>query len=279
MRFVKLHGTRNDYVLVDARDLDLDATPLAQAMCDRYGGVGSDGLLLVRPSSQAALRMQMFNPDGSEAEMCGNGIRCFTKYAVESGLIPGKGPVPIQTGAGIKTVWPHVEKGRVTRVRVDMGAPILTPSKVPVAYTRDEGPVIDYPISIDGVDLRVTCVSMGNPHAIAFLDTPVGDFPLDKIGPKMEHHPFFPRRVNFSIVNILDRSNLRTRVWERGAGLTLSCGTGACAIMVASRLKGAVGDEIRLQVPGGVLTLSWDGKGPVYLEGPAEEVFRGEWPE
>lgn len=278
MQFVKLHGTRNDYVLIDARGTDVDATPLAQAMCDRYGGVGSDGLLLVRTALEAALRMQMFNPDGSEAEMCGNGIRCFTKYAVESGLIPSTGPIPIETGAGIKTVWPHVENGRVKHVRVDMGAPILTPAEVPVAYTRDAGPVIDYPISIDGFDLKVTCVSMGNPHAIAFLDTPVDEFPLEKIGPKVEHHPFFPRRVNFSIVNVTDRSTMRTRVWERGAGLTLSCGTGACAIMAASRLKGLAGNEIHLQVPGGQLTLSWDGKGPVYLEGPVEEVFRGDWP-
>ncbi len=276
--FIKMHGTRNDFVLVDAREREPDGPALARAICDRHGGIGADGLLLVRPSKKAALRMRTFNPDGSEAEMCGNGIRCVIKYAVEAGLVAGRGPIPIQTKAGLKTVWPVTEGGSVIRVRVDMGPPELAPDRVPVAMTRIEGPVIDFPLTVEGTELRVTCLSMGNPHAVAFLDSPVEEFPLERLGPAMEHHPFFPARVNFSVVNRLGPDRLRGRVWERGAGLTMACGTGACAAVVAGHLKGLTEGEVEIELPGGTLSVAWDGYGLVYLEGPVEEVFRGRWP-
>ena len=274
-----MHGTRNDFVLVDARDAQIDGPALALAMCDRHGGIGSDGLLLVLPSDSAPLRMRMYNPDGSEAEMCGNGIRCFAKFGVEAGLISKDGPIDIETAAGTKIVWPTAERGLVTRVRVDMGPPELKPADIPVNVPQTEGPVIDFPITVDGMTLNLTCVSMGNPHAVAFLDTPVDDFPLEHIGPLVETHPAFPQKVNFSIVNREGPDRLRSRVWERGAGITMACGTGACASVVAARLKGLIDEEVSIELPGGSLTISWDGRGPVYLEGPVEEVYRGRWPE
>ena len=248
-------------------------------MCDRHFGVGSDGILVVTPAEIAPLRMQMFNPDGSEAEMCGNGIRCVTKYAIERGMVPASHGIPIQTLAGIRTVWPILDtNGLVSEVRVDMGAPDTAPEKVPVAV-KGHGPILDHPLEVDGVSLAFSFVSMGNPHAIAFIDGPVADFPLERIGPLVERHPLFPNRVNVEVVNILGPSSLSVRVWERGAGLTMACGTGACAVMVAARLRGGVGDEATLNLPGGSLHLEWDGgaNSPVYMTGPVEAVFSGEW--
>ena len=277
MRFAKMHGTGNDFVVIDARREQRDWPKLAVAMCDRHFGVGSDGILLVEPSIQADFRMRMFNPDGSESEMCGNGIRCFAKYVVEEGLTADKpNKLRVETGAGILELTPSGSNGHVERVLVSMGKPILTPKDIPVLATGP-GPLIDHALTIDGRTLKVTCVSMGNPHAVAFIDTPVADFPLETIGPKVEHHPFFPRRVNFEIVNVLDRTHVVTRVWERGAGITLACGPGACAVAVAGRLKGLTDDAIENRLPGGLLKLRWDGSGPVYLEGPAELVFHGDW--
>ena len=280
MRFTKMHGAGNDYVLMDARDLEEDWATLARAMCDRHMGVGADGMLLVLPSNEANVRMRMLNPDGSEAEMCGNGIRCLAKYVLEREIAEaGKDPLSVETLTGVRLIEPTWSDGLVERARVAMGAPELRPERVPVTVSDDMsgGPVLDFPLDVDGHLLNLTFVSMGNPHAVAFIDTPVADFPLARIGPQVEHHRIFPNKVNFSIVNVRDSWAVVARVWERGAGETLACGTGACAIAVAARLHGFTGEDVDITLPGGALTISWDGSGEVYLEGPAEEVFEGDW--
>ena len=276
MNFIKLQATGNDFVLIDARRMKRDWSALAKAMCDRNFGVGADGLLLILPSKAADFYMRMFNPDGSEAEACGNGLRCAARYAMESGLARGA-EIRIETPAGIKRLQTRGRKS----IQVAMGKPILAPSAIPVIVERKgaraTAPVIDYPLAIGKMKLKITCVSIGNPHAVCFLDQPVADFPLAEVGPKVEHHPMFPNRVNFEIVNVLSRSKLRVRVWERGAGETLSCGTGACAIAVAARLKKLTDNPVDILLPGGTLTVDWDGRGEVLLSGPAEVVFEGKW--
>ena len=239
--------------------------------------MGSDGLILALPSNRADLRMRMFNPDGSEAEMCGNGIRCLTKYAIENHLAEASGAaITVETLAGDLRCEILGPEGRVERVRVAMGAPILQPDLIPV-IAGGPGPIRDLPVRVGNTTFPVTCVSMGNPHAILFTDTPVDEFKLEQIGPSVEHDPAFPRRVNFEIVNLLDRGHVRARVWERGAGLTLACGTGACAVGVATILAGASDGRTIVSLPGGDLEIEWDGRGDVYLSGPATEVFSGEW--
>jgi len=280
MRFVKMHGAGNDYIYVDARNLpDNDWSGLARKMSDRHFGVGGDGLILVLPSEKADVRMRMFNSDGSEAEMCGNGVRCFARLVLEEGIAePESGVLSVDTLAGIIRIQPHWNDGNMTSARVNMGPPRLRPSEIPIDLDG-EGPVIDHPLEVGGHEFRLTCVSMGNPHAVAFIEQDVEQFPLHDIGPKMEHHPLFPKRVNFEIVNVEGRDRLRVRVWERGSGETLACATGACGVVVAARLKGLVDNRVDIAMPGGVLNLEWPGEGDVYLEGPAERVFEGEWKE
>ncbi|MBI4336735.1 MAG: diaminopimelate epimerase [Chloroflexi bacterium] len=303
MYFAKMHGAGNDYVVLDARALDLDWAQLARAMSDRHFGAGSDGLILVVPSRSADIRMRMFNPDGSEAEMCGNGIRCFAKFAIERGIASAtQGPLRVETLAGVRTVAPIFQGDKVVRTRVGMGHPILKAVDVPLdpAYkpsgargsqrarkasqggraavmSLGEEIALDWPLVVQGQEFKVTGVSMGNPHAVAFVREPVERLDLHTIGPEAEHHPMFPKRVNFEVVNVLGAEHLRARVWERGAGETLACGTGACAIAVAARLHGLTSDQVDITLPGGVLSVHWDGQGEVVLEGPVEEVFRGEW--
>ena len=278
MDFAKMHGTGNDFVLVDGQRQERDWSSLAVAMCDRHYGVGADGILVVTPSRLADFRMRMFNPDGSEAEMCGNGIRCFTKYVIEEGLSPnGHTELRVETLAGIHQVTARVEGGMVRAVRVGMGRPRFKPAEIPVAASGEDR-VIDHPIEVEGQSILVTCLSIGNPHAVAFIDKPVAQWPLAVLGPKVEHHPFFPSRVNFEIVNVLDREHLAARVWERGAGPTLACGSGACALAVAARLHGLTDETVSITLPGGDLRVQWDGSGEVWLEGPAELVFKGVWP-
>jgi diaminopimelate epimerase len=279
VKFTKMHGAGNDYVLLDARDMEADWSALAKSLCDRHMGVGADGLLLVLPSASADVRMRMYNPDGSEAEMCGNGIRCLAKYVIERDIVDrGKSPINIETMSGTRVLEPIWHDGKVERARVAMGGPELRSERVPVSLSEDMAgePVLDYPIDVDGTALDLTFVSMGNPHAVAFIESPVSMFPLHIIGPEMERHAIFPNKVNFSIVNVKEARWIVARVWERGVGETLACGTGACAIAVASRLHGYTDDEVDITLPGGVLTISWDGVGQVYLEGPVEEVFEGE---
>lgn len=278
MRFVKLHGSGNDFIVLDARKEKHDWSKIAIALCDRHFGAGADGILLVEPSQKAGFKMRIINQDGSEAEMSGNGMRCFVKYVFDEGLATSKsGELAVETLNGIQRVKAAFAGGKVTSVRVGMGKPRLQPAEIPVS-APGPGPILDYQLHLDGQTIQVACVSMGNPHAIAFLDAPVDQWPLETLGPKVERHPFFPRRVNFEIVNVLDRRRLKSRVWERGAGITLACGTGACATAVAARLKGLVDDTVEIAEPGGVLKVEWDGQGEVFLEGPAELVYRGEWP-
>lgn len=279
MKFTKMHGIGNDYILIDAREMDRDWSKLAQAMCDRHFGVGSDGILLIRPSSVADYRMQIFNPDGSEAEACGNGIRMFTKYLVEQDIAPsGSSELMIETLGAVGKVNVIRDNGRVDAVRASMGVPRLKPEEIPVALDGP-GPVIDHTIDVDGTEVKVTCVSMGNPHAVSFIDEPVDQYDLSSIGPRVEHHPFFPQRVNFEIVNVIDRTQVKVRTWERGVGETLACGTGACAVGVAARLHDVADSPVQVDLPGGTLKIEWDGEGEVFMSGPAEYVFTGDWKE
>jgi diaminopimelate epimerase len=278
MRFAKLHGAGNDFIIVDAREIERGWPALAVAICDRHLGVGADGLLLLGASDAADLRMGLFNSDGSEAEMSGNGLRCFVKYAVDRGLTQLRnGTMSVETLAGVLTAEATLAEGRVESVRVSMGRPRFAPEEIPVAV-EDDPPIQDLPLEVDGQKLRVTCLSMGNPHAVHFLRSPVGDYPLGDTGPKVERHGLFPNRVNFEVARILARDRIEARVWERGVGETLACGSGSSAIMVAARLQGLVEERVEVRQPGGSLTLEWDGEGEVFLTGPAIEVFEGEWP-
>ena len=286
MKFTKMHGAGNDYLYIDARDHDdfsTDWSQLSRSMSDRHFGVGSDGIILIEDSGIADLKMRMFNADGSESEMCGNGIRCFAKYAIDRGLAtPGADGIEVETLAGIRTVVPIYDGARITGARVAMGEPLLEPGDVPVildpASGYPKGPVTGYPLAVDSLELSLSFVSMGNPHAITFIDQPVGEFPLHTIGPMVEHHSIFPNRVNFETVNITGPGAMTARVWERGSGETMACGTGACAIAVAARLLGIADGRVDITLPGGTLSIDWDGEGEVYLEGPAEEIFSGKWP-
>lgn len=277
MKFTKLQATGNDFVLLEASGLRRDWARLARAMCDRRFGVGSDGLILLLRSKAADFRMRMFNPDGSEAEVCGNGLRCFARYVLSRGLWESHRSVTIETSAGVKSVEP---RDRGSRFRVDMGKPLFRPEDIPLAADIGQVPVpiLDYPVSVAGRKLQLTFVSMGNPHGVCFVRDVAG-FPLTSIGPRVEHHGLFPRRLNFEVARVLSRREIVARVWERGAGETLSCGTGACAVVVAARLHDYVGNKVDITLPGGTLGVEWNGQGSVYLTGPAELVFTGDWPD
>jgi diaminopimelate epimerase len=287
MRFTKLQATGNDFIVVDAITKAAAWPKLAQAMCNRHFGVGADGLMLVQSSTSADLKMRLFNSDGSEAEVSGNGLRCFARYAIETGLVgsmpargePDKFRLSVETLAGVRKVEAYMSGNKVSRVEVNMGSPRFQPEQIPVNAKVDITPVLNYPLDIDGRELPLCLVSMGNPHAVTFLSQPVADFPLDAIGPKVEMHPMFPQRTNFEVARVLDRKRIEARVWERGVGETLACGSGASAIAVGARLLEYADDEVDIILAGGTLTLSWDGRGEVLLGGPVEEVFAGEWPE
>lgn len=271
--FTKMHGIGNDYIYVDAFAHRVkDPAALARRLSPRRTGVGADGLILMAPSQTADCRMEMYNADGSRGDMCGNGIRCVAKYAYEHGLARAN-PMRIETDAGIKSIALHLEDGRVAAATVDMGTPILDAPRIPVAA---EGRVVDMPFEIDGQTYRITCVSMGNPHYVVFVDE-IARLPLERIGPRFEHHPFFPRRVNTGFVRREGRRELTMRVWERGSGETAACGTGACAAVVAAVLTGRIERAATVHLPGGDLAIEWrEADDHVYMTGPAEEVFYGE---
>jgi diaminopimelate epimerase len=278
MKFTKMHGIGNDYVYVDLFDspADFDPAALARAVSDRHTGIGSDGLITIGPSRHADARMRMFNADGSESEMCGNGVRCVAKYVHDHG-IAAKERVLIETGRGVLTLDLEVKDGKASRVRVDMGAPILKASDIPTTLEGD--PPVNAPLVVKGREFLVTAVSMGNPHAVIYVDD-VEAFPVEHFGPLIEHHPSFPRRVNVHFVQVLGEAEVRMRTWERGSGITLACGTGACAVCVAGVLTGATGKSLLAHLPGGDLELQWAGQGqPVFMTGPAAEVFSGVWPD
>jgi diaminopimelate epimerase len=278
MHFLKMHGTGNDFVLVDGLTVplsDADWSSLSRQMCDRHFGIGSDGLLIVDRSPRADFRMRMFNPDGSESEMCGNGIRCFAKYLYDSNL--ARAPrLTVETGAGVLSLRVHGDGQRADRVTVSMGVPVFEPALIPVLAP---GPVaFDLSVPDVGAEVSVNCVSMGNPHAVMFLDHPVAEFPLESVGPRVERHHLFPRRVNFEVVQRIGPDELDMRVWERGAGLTLACGTGAAAVVATARRRGLIGDRARVNLPGGTLEFIWDGQGEIEMTGPAVLVYEGDWP-
>ncbi len=276
MQFTKMHGIGNDYVYVNCFEETVEQPEkLAVAISDRHFGVGSDGLVLICPSQQAELRMRMFNPDGSEAEMCGNAIRCVAKYAYEHGL-SDKNPMQIETGNGILTIELTIENDKVSAARVNMGQPILEADRIPV--TVDETPVINRQIEIAGIPMEMTCVSMGNPHAIFFVED-VAAVAVEKLAPEIENNPLFPQRTNVHWVQVLSRDEVIMRTWERGAGVTLACGTGASAVCVAGVLTEQTDRRITAHLPGGDLQLEWNEQDNcVYMSGPAVEVFTGTWP-
>ena len=270
-----MHGAGNDYVYVDARSLNNDWSSVSIFVSNRNFGIGSDGLILAEESDVADVKMSMYNSDGSQGEMCGNGIRCLVAFALINNIVPKNDVISVETLAGVKHVTPVYEDDRIVRCVVSMGLPEFQASKIPVEFDSAI-PIIDVPINIEGQSYDVSMVSMGNPHAIVFLETPVDDFDLTTIGPKIENHEIFPNRTNFEIVNIVDDDKLKVRVWERGSGITLACGTGACAVGVIARIKGLISDSVKIILPGGDLLVRWNGISDVYLEGPVEFVFEGE---
>jgi diaminopimelate epimerase len=278
MRFTKMHGCGNDYVYLDCftNPAPRDPAGLSRLISDRHCGVGSDGLILICPSEKADARMRMFNADGSEAEMCGNGVRCIAKYVYDHGLIR-KPSIRLETGRGILTLDVEVGGGKVHQVRVDMGEPILEAARIPT--TLPGQPPIDAPLELPDRALPVTCVSMGNPHCVTFVDE-ITDALVLGIGPKVERHCAFPRRTNVEFVRVNRGDDVTVRVWERGSGETLACGTGACAVVVAGVLTGRAQRRIVAHLPGGDLQLEWsEADKHVYMTGPAVEVFSGDWPE
>lgn len=274
MKFTKMHGLGNDYIYVNAfEEAVADAPALAVAMSRPHFGVGSDGLVLIGPSAAADFEMRMFNADGSEGEMCGNAARCIGKYVYERGLTR-KTRVTLATGGGIKTLQLQVAHGQVEQVTVDLGAPALDPARIPVALDGER--VLDHPLVIDGQTHRITCVGMGNPHAVIFVDDPQA-VDVHGIGRQIEHHPLFPGRTNVEFVHVARRDRLEMRVWERGSGETLACGTGAAASLVAAVLGGRADRSATVQLTGGELRVAWDADGHVYQTGPATFVFDGVW--
>lgn len=270
--FTKMHGISNDYVYVNAFVTQVpDAPAVARKVSDRRTGVGGDGLILICPSETAHARMEMYNADGSRGAMCGNGIRCVGKFMFDHGLAKAN-PLRIDTDSGQKVLYLELKDNKVARVTVDMGEPILDGPRIPVAAT---GRVINHPLEVDGRSYDVTCVSMGNPHCVTFVDA-VDPLELEKIGPKFEHHAFFPQRVNTEFIRIVSPTELDMRVWERGSGETWACGTGACAAAVAAALNKKAGRRVTVHLRGGDLEIEWrEENNHVYMTGPAEEVFEG----
>ena len=287
MKFTKMQGLGNDYVYVNCFEEKIENPPaVARYVSDRHFGIGGDGVIFINPAEEADFEMEMYNADGSRSEMCGNGIRCVAKYVYDKGLTDKK-DITIVSAGKIKYLKLTVEgktatdRGQVTLVQVNMGNPILAPAEVPVTVeatqeTADGPAVVNAPIMVDDTEYHMTCVSMGNPHAIVFMEG-VKDLDIEKIGPKFEHHTCFPNRTNTEFVEILDRKNVFMRVWERGTGETLACGTGCCATAVACVLNGLTDEEITVKLLGGELHIKWDRKeNLVYMTGPAKIVFEGE---
>ena len=274
MKFTKMHGIGNDYVYVNCFEESVkNPAEVSKFVSNRHFGIGSDGLILISPSAIADFRMSIYNADGSQAEMCGNGIRCVAKYVYDYGLTD-KTEISVETLAGIKYLRLQVENGKVASVEVNMGAPILEPKEIPVAV--EESPVVNVPVEVKGKIYHMTCVSMGNPHAIIFMNN-VKDLDIEAIGPYFENHTVFPKRTNTEFVEVLDRNTVNMRVWERGSDETLACGTGACATTVACILNDNTENEVTVHLLGGDLKIRWDREAnQVYMTGPATVVFDGE---
>lgn len=274
MKFTKMHGCGNDYVYVNCFTEQIaDAVSAAKQVSDRHFGIGADGLILIKPSDKADFTMEMYNADGSRSKMCGNGIRCVAKYVFDYGLTKNKN-ITVESGGSIKYLDLKVEDGKVAEVTVNMGSPITDPKLVPVNSNKEE--VIAEPIEIDGSSYKITCVSMGNPHAVVFVeDTKAVN--IEKIGPLFENNEFFPERTNTEFIHVIDRNTIDMRVWERGSGETLACGTGACASVYACILNGYTEDEVTVRLLGGELKIAYDReKHTIFMTGPAVKVFDGE---
>ena len=285
MKFTKMHGCGNDYIYVDGskeKVREKDKPELVRRLSDRHYGIGGDGVIFINPSEEADFEMEMYNMDGTRAEMCGNGIRCVAKFVYDKGLTD-KTSISIVSCGKVKHLELSVEDGKVSAIKVNMGQPILKAEEIPVTIEnndgfmiKDDGAVISAPIEVGGQNYKMTCVSMGNPHAVVFVDD-VSSLELEKIGPLFENHACFPRRINTEFVKVLDRENIEMRVWERGTGETLACGTGACASVVASVLNGLTQEQVTVKLLGGNLQIRWDREEDlVYMTGPAATVFEGE---
>ncbi|MBI3040822.1 MAG: diaminopimelate epimerase, partial [Chloroflexi bacterium] len=279
-------GAGNDFVLVETDDRQRDWSAVAIAICDRHYGIGADGLLLLLPSDKADCQMRIIDCDGTESEACGNGLRCLVRYFV-NGRVANSGTreISVETIPGIRRARVFKVNGKVTKVQTSMGEPKFGAQDIPVIIAPPQGKIVDiksminYSIKVDGQELQLNLVSMGNPHAVYFCQAPVAEFPLSRLGPKVENLAIFPRRINFEIARVLNRKQIEARVWERGVRETLACGSGACAITVAARLHGYIDNKAEIKLPGGILGVEWDGVGEVFLSGPAEIVFSGEWPD
>lgn len=274
MRFSKLHGIGNDFIIIDGlrEKLPSDLNKTAEKLCDRHFGIGADGLIIVQPSDVAALRMRIINSDGSEAEMCGNGIRCFAKYVFEAGYVK-KEQFTVETLAGIMTPRVVLQDGEIKGITVDMGKPLLQRSDVPML--GPDGQAIDEPLKVLDATYRVTCLWVGVPHCVIFVDE-VEKIDLWKYGPALEKHPVFPKKTNVHFVEVINDEELKMKVWERGAGITQACGTGACATLVAAVLNKKTGKKAKVRLPGGSLDIEWADDNRIYMTGPAQEVCRGE---
>jgi len=286
MKFTKLQGAGNDFVLVESTDANKEWRQSAIDMCDRHYGIGSDGLLVLLPSEIGDVRMRVFNTDGSEAETCGNGLRCVARYIIEKGMVnPASNQILIETISGLNKVnLPKNARG-LPRIQVNMGIPRLKADEIGIAVAPDNGqkldinPTLRYLTNIEGQDILLNFVSMGNPHAIYFAQQPVADFPLSQIGPKVEKLAIAHRGLNFEIARVINRGQIEVRVWEKGVGETLACGSGSCATAVAAQLNDYIDNNVDIILPGGTLHVEWDGTGDILLSGPAEIVFTGEWPD
>lgn len=276
MKFTKMQGCGNDYVYINGFTEKIEDKPaFVRAVSDRHFGVGGDGAIFINPSEEADFEMEMYNADGTRAEMCGNGIRCVAKYVYDKGMTD-KEQVSIVSFGNVKYVDLYVEDGLVSSVKVNMGAPILDAEKVPVKSTKSQS--VDEPITVNGKEYRMTCVSMGNPHAVIFMED-IAKFDIASIGPLFENHEVFPNRTNTEFVEVVDRTHVNMRVWERGTGETLACGTGCCATVVACVLNGLTEDKVTVRVLGGEIEIQWDREANlVYMTGPAATVFEGEFP-
>ena len=284
MNFTKLQGAGNDFILVEAGGINRNWSQMAVAICNRHFGIGADGLLVLLPSDSADFQMHIFNADGSEAEACGNGLRCLVKYIIDTGLVDnGTQEILVETVAGIRKARIYRATGKLAKIQISMDEPKFRAEDIPVIIESKEGDLVDiksilsYPVPIGGRELLLNFVSMGNPHAIYFQQHPVADFPLSQLGPEVERHKMFPNRTNFEVANVISRQQIEARVWERGVGETLACGTGACAMAVAALLLGYVDNQVGVKLPGGILDVEWDRGGEVLLGGPTEIVFAGEW--
>lgn len=273
MKFTKMQGIGNDYLYFNCFEEKIEnPSELSIKLSDRHFGVGSDGIILIEPSDKADCRMDIYNADGSRAMMCGNGIRCVGKYVYEHGLVK-KDVLKVDTMSGVKTLYLDVENGIVRSVKVDMGKPVFRSAAIPVQFPKET--VIDEPITVDGTEYRMTCVSMGNPHCILFVDDVEG-IAIEKIGPQMEHNPIFPDRANIEFVQVLNSGEAKMRVWERGSGETWACGTGACASAVSCAVNQKTGRKVKMHLKGGDLSIEWDDQtDTVFMQGPAEFVFEG----